>query len=174
MQRLVFFGADPNNLYGIDLVPDRIDAAKDSCSPRIHLSLGNAEQLPYPNDYFDYVFQFMVFTSILDDKIKKSIAKEMLRVLKPGGKIIWYDFPPSIISRLSKMLGLQKTGSYHIAPIDKTEINQLFAGYEIKLKKVTLHPKIAGMLRVNWVLSMIMEQLPFTRTIYLGVVKKSL
>lgn len=36
--------------------------------------------------------QFTMFTSILDDTMKRNIAKEMLRVLKPEGIILWYDY----------------------------------------------------------------------------------
>jgi hypothetical protein len=36
--------------------------------------------------------QFTVFTSILDKDMKRNIAAEMLRVLKPKGVIIWYDY----------------------------------------------------------------------------------
>jgi len=38
------------------------------------------------------IHQFTVFTSILDISMKQSIAGEMLRVLKPDGIILWYDY----------------------------------------------------------------------------------
>ena len=36
--------------------------------------------------------QSTCFTSILDQEMKKSIAREVLRVLKDEGIILWYDF----------------------------------------------------------------------------------
>ena len=174
LQRLVFFGADPKNFYGLDLVPDRIKTAKDNCSPKMHLSAGNAECLPFPDDYFDFVFQFTVFTSILDDKIKSNIAKEMLRVLKPGGRIIWYDFPTGF-RRIFPFLNYFircKESNYHVAPIDKAEIKKLFVGCRIKTKRVALHGKIVKLICSNWLLAMILEKFKLLTTRYLCVIKK--
>ena len=53
---------------------------------------GNAARLALPNDFFDVVLQSTVFTSILDRSLQHAIAVEMLRVLKPDGFILWYDF----------------------------------------------------------------------------------
>ena len=49
-------------------------------------------RLDFRTDSFDFVFQSTVFTSILDSEVRKEVAGEMLRVLKPGGVILWYDF----------------------------------------------------------------------------------
>ena len=45
------------------------------------------------NEYnpFDIVMQYTVFTSVLDYEVKKRIAREMVRVSKKNGSIIWYD-----------------------------------------------------------------------------------
>ncbi len=40
----------------------------------------------------DLVFQFVMFSSILNEPTKAQIAREMVRVLKPGGFVVWYDF----------------------------------------------------------------------------------
>jgi ubiquinone/menaquinone biosynthesis C-methylase UbiE len=59
------YGARPENLYGIDLLDERIEEAK-RLSPNIDFRCGNAEELPYEDGLFDIVIQFTVFTSILD------------------------------------------------------------------------------------------------------------
>lgn len=61
-------------------------------SPNIDFRCGNAEELPYEDGSFDIVMQFTVFTSILNPQMKQNIAKEMLRVLKDDGIILWYDY----------------------------------------------------------------------------------
>lgn len=55
----------------------------------IDFRCGNAENLPYEDESFDIVMQFTVFTSILDSEMKQNIAREMLRVIKPDGIILW-------------------------------------------------------------------------------------
>jgi len=62
---LIRYGATPENLFGIDLLEDRITEAK-SLHPSVNFTLGDASVLPYPDKYFDIVIQFTVFTSILD------------------------------------------------------------------------------------------------------------
>ncbi|HBE44910.1 MAG TPA: hypothetical protein DDW17_05500 [Deltaproteobacteria bacterium] len=83
LRDFIKYGARPESLYGIDLLPDRIESAK-KISPNIDFRCGNAEELAYEDEFFDIVMQSTVFTSILDMNMKKKIAGEMLRVLKPS------------------------------------------------------------------------------------------
>ena len=36
--------------------------------------------------------QATVFSSTLDRRMRQNIAREMLRVLKPEGIVLWYDY----------------------------------------------------------------------------------
>jgi len=69
---LIRYGARPENLYGIDLLEERIITAKN-LHPYINLISGDGSKLPYLDEYFDIVMQFTVFTSILDKNMKKNI-----------------------------------------------------------------------------------------------------
>lgn len=89
--RFVGYGALPINLYGIDLMPHRIEQARQR-HPAINWHLGSAHALPYPDASFDLVTSFIVFSSILDDSLCLQVAGEMWRVLKPGGLILLHDF----------------------------------------------------------------------------------
>jgi ubiquinone/menaquinone biosynthesis C-methylase UbiE len=91
LRRFIDYGARPGNLSGIDLVPDRIELAR-TLNPAIHWSQGSAHELPYETATFDLVTSFVMFTSILDQALRKQIAREMWRVLKPGGLIVCHDF----------------------------------------------------------------------------------
>jgi ubiquinone/menaquinone biosynthesis C-methylase UbiE len=55
--------------------------------------LSNACYLPYPDNYFDVVYSFGAIGEFSD---KKMAIKEMVRVTKPGGKIVFGDegIPP--------------------------------------------------------------------------------
>ena len=61
-------------------------------SPGADLRAGDASRLPWPDASFDLVLQSTVFSSILDSDMRRAVAAEMRRVLKPGGLILWYDF----------------------------------------------------------------------------------
>ena len=91
LRNFIRYGARPENLSGVDLLPDRIEAAKE-ISPNIEFRCGDASHLVYEDESFDIVIQFTMFTSILDNRMKQSVAGEMLRVLKPDGIILWYDY----------------------------------------------------------------------------------
>jgi ubiquinone/menaquinone biosynthesis C-methylase UbiE len=85
------YEADPSRLWGIDLLPEFIRHAR-STSPSQHAICGSASELPFPDGSFDFVSQFMLFTSVLDQDVKRKIAHEIERVLVPGGRFLWYDF----------------------------------------------------------------------------------
>ena len=91
MRQFVEHGAAPEDLHGIDLLNDRIEAAR-RLTPNATLLCGSATEMPFPAGSFDLVAQSTLFTSILDRDVKRMIAAEMARVLAPRGMILWYDF----------------------------------------------------------------------------------
>ena len=92
LRDFVKWGATPANLVGMDLLEERIEQARRLCPPGVRVSTGSATELDHPDASFDIVLQATVFTSILDATIRAAVAREMLRVLRPGGMILWYDF----------------------------------------------------------------------------------
>lgn len=91
LRRFIDYGARPDNLSGIDLLPERVELAR-MLNPAIHWHLGSAHELPYETASFDVVTSFLMFTSILDRVLRERIAREMWRVLKPSGLILCHDF----------------------------------------------------------------------------------
>src|SRR4051794_2258268 len=85
------WGANVGSLYGIDLDEARIKYAQKSIG-LTNVHTGDASRLPWPDNAFDLVTQFTLFTSILDIELKRKIAQEMLRIVKQDGLILWYDF----------------------------------------------------------------------------------
>lgn len=55
---------------------------------KIHLSIGNAAYLPFPDDCFDAALSFGGIGVFAD---KEKAIKEMCRVVKPGGRIVFGD-----------------------------------------------------------------------------------
>ena len=161
LRRFVLWGATPSNLSGIDLLPDRISAARESTAPGVHLGIGDAAALNFPDGAFDIVFQSTMFTSILDARVRSSAALEMLRVLKPGGTIIWYDyFVPS-------------PRNPDVRAIRLAELRELFPPCNVHARRVSLVPPIARALaRRAWWVCETLELIPWLRTHYLASIQK--
>lgn len=85
-------GAAPERLHGIDLIPERVACARAGLPAAVSISEGNATALPYPDARFDLVSANTVFSSILDSGIRLAVAREMWRVLRPGGFVYILDF----------------------------------------------------------------------------------
>jgi SAM-dependent methyltransferase len=157
----VQWGADPTALCGIDLSAERIERARRRL-PHADLRLGGASQLPWPDESFDLVSQFTVFTSILDPALKRAVAAEMLRVLKPGGGILWFDFR------------VNNPANAHVRGVSAREIRLLFEGCEVQLVPVLLAPPLSRLIAGwSWPLAELLHCLPFLRTHYAGLIRKS-
>lgn len=160
LRDFIKYGARPENLCGIDLLPDRISEAK-KISPNIDFRCTNAEDLPFEDESFDIVMQFTVFTSILDSRMKENIAKEMIRVLKQDGIILWYDF------------FVNNPRNPDVRGIRKKRIKSLFPNCSFDFHKVTLAPPIARVFaKYSLLLCYVLELLPFLCTHYLCVIRK--
>jgi ubiquinone/menaquinone biosynthesis C-methylase UbiE len=157
--RFLGYGASPSNMYGIDLLDDRLVVAHQ-LSPHLGFAQGDASRLPYTDATFDIILQFTVFSSILGSALKCCIAAEMLRVLKPGGLIVWYDFWWNPINPATR-------------GVRPAEIRKLFPGCRYEVRLITLAPPIARrVVPVSWLAGYLLERLPFLRTHYLVGIRK--
>jgi len=160
LRRFLDYGAEPENLYGIDLLPDRIEVAK-KLAPHVNFHVGNAVQLPFESDFFDIVVQFTVFTSILDSDVKRKVAEEMIRVLKPDGIIIWYDY------------WISKPTNPDVKGVGKKEICRLFPECTFDFNKITLAPPLTRFIaQWSYLLCYLLENLKFLNTHYLVAIRK--
>ena len=160
LRNFIKYGASPENLYGIDLIDERIKIAK-YLSPNLNWDCGDASQLPYEENFFDIVCQFTLFSSILNPIYRKKVANEMIRVLRPGGIIIWYD------------LHIDNPANLDVKSIKKNEIRGLFEDFSIHLKRITLAPPLARSLKsFPAIISQLLETIPLLCTHYLGIIKE--
>jgi ubiquinone/menaquinone biosynthesis C-methylase UbiE len=156
------WGALPDNLSGIDLLPARVEHARALCPPGIDLRCGNAQRLPFPSQSMDLVFQATAFSSILDSDLKQAVASEMLRVLNPTGVILWYDF------------FLDNPWNDDVRGVGKSEVRRLFPGCSMKVRRLTLAPPIARIVaRCSPVLFIPLSELRFLCTHYFAVIRKT-
>jgi ubiquinone/menaquinone biosynthesis C-methylase UbiE len=85
------FGFIPSQLYGIDILEERILEARYKY-PNINWISGDAINMRFADNTFDLVFESTMFVQITDDDLAKRIASEMLRVTKCGGYILLIDW----------------------------------------------------------------------------------
>ena len=161
MQQFIRWGARPENLTGIDLLGDRISRARQALPASVRLELGNAAAQPFAAESFDIVLQSTMFTSVLDRGIRHQIASEMLRVLKPDGFILWYDFL------------VNNPSNPDVQGVSKREISTLFNGCKFDLRRVTLVPPVTRWVAPrSWLLTYMLSHFPLFCTHYLGVITK--
>jgi ubiquinone/menaquinone biosynthesis C-methylase UbiE len=123
------WGARHDRLAGIDLVEERAAI----CRTRLRdadIRAGDASALPWPDGSFDIVLQSMLMSSVLDQAMRAEVAREMARVLAPGGVVLWYDF------------FVDNPRNPNVRGIKRAELQQLFAGFEISWRRVTLAPPL--------------------------------
>lgn len=155
------WGARPENLTGIDLLHEPLVTAHSIQASRIGLAQANAAYLPLASATFDLVLQSLVFTSILEPAMKEALAGEMLRILKPRGFILWYDYH------------VNNPWNPDVQGVKKREIRALFPGCRVKLQRVILAPPLTRALAPHsWLVCFLLEKLKVFNTFYLGIFQK--
>lgn len=147
------------HLAGIELDPER--AARAAARfPGADVRSGDASHLPWVDGGFDVVLQSTVFSSILDSGMRRAVASEMLRVLAPGGAILWYDF------------FVDNPANPHVRGVRRREIEALFPACRVALRRATLAPPLARrIVPVSWKLAELLESLRVLDTHWFGVIR---
>ena len=117
------WGAAINNLVGIDLMLPRLHEAKRRFQVGVINASGAA--LPFADASFDLVCQNVVFSSIIEAEMKAQVSREMLRVVRPGGLVVWYD---AFRTR-------SRDAHFRAVPMD--EVQRLFPGIRFATRRVT-------------------------------------
>jgi SAM-dependent methyltransferase len=137
LRKFVEWGADPTRLYGVDLLEARIEEAARLTAPGTNLRIGSASDLDFADATFDVVCQFMMFSSILDQDLHSRIASEMMRVLKPDGVILWYDFHAN------------NPCNRDVRGLRQSEVRRIFSGCKVSLTRITFLPPLTR--RLGWI-----------------------
>jgi hypothetical protein len=100
-------------------------------------------------------------TSILDAAVRATVARESLRVLRPRGCILWYDFT------------FDNPRNPDVRGVKRREIAELFPDCEIRLKRVTLaRPPSRKVVPVTWIGALLLESIRILNTHLLGIIRK--
>lgn len=159
LRGLLRWGAVPGEVVGIDALPGAIGMAR-RVHPDLRLLLAGGDALPFRDGSFDLVSQFTVFSSILDGGVRRGAAAEMVRVLRPGGVVLWYDFTVNPTNRETRGIGAG-------------EAARLFAGCSIQFRRLTLAPPIARVVAPrSWLAAELLERISPLRTHLLMLARK--
>ncbi len=153
---LIQTGASPENLFGVDLLSRRIQDARRKCPEGMTLRCEDASQLSFDDESFDLLLVMTVFTSILDDHLRGLLAREMVRVLRREGSILWYDFH------------MNNPRNLDVRRVTHHEIRDLFPDCNVELHRVTLAPPLGRTVAHVPILYWLLSSLPILRTHYLG------
>lgn len=152
-------GADPSMLFGIDLLADSLQEAHNKL-PLANFINVDGQFLPFSSNAFDVVLQYTAFSSVLDPGVKQKMAAEILRVLKPSGIIIWYDFWWNPTNRQTRGIRPQ-------------EVKALFPSCEYDFQRITLAPPISRIIvPISKKIACLLEMLVFLNSHYLGFIRK--
>jgi ubiquinone/menaquinone biosynthesis C-methylase UbiE len=155
----VRLGAQETRCAGIDLLPDRTHAARARLTDA-EIRTGSASALPWPDASFDLALQFTLLSSVLDNGTRSRIAAETLRVLRPGGGLLYYDF-------------IWNPGNSDTRGLRLGDLRALYSGCEIDARRTTLAPPITRALaRWSMTVCRALEALSLLRSHYLALITK--
>jgi len=129
LRQYLEYDADPARLWGIDLLP-AFNRQAHSLAPHLRVACASAAELPFPDGSFDFVSQFVLFTSVLSGDMKRQMAREIQRVLVRGGRFLWYDF------------AYNNPRNPNVRGIRLAEVRELFPGFSIASRRITLAPPL--------------------------------
>jgi SAM-dependent methyltransferase len=160
LRDLISWGADPAKTFGVELLPASAARARRLCPPAVTVECCDAVKTSFPPRSFDIVAQATVFSGVLEHGTREAIAQEMLRLVRPGGLILWYD-----------VIGENRWNS-SVHPLRKADVRRLFPGCAYDLRRSGLSSTIAELLacRVPRVAALL-AGLPPLGTHYLGAIR---
>jgi SAM-dependent methyltransferase len=90
LRQLISWGADPSRLTGTEFQQDRLDQARQHTAAGVQWHLGGLDCAATAS--IDLASAETVFSSILDPDLRRGLAAEMWRTIKPGGWCMVFDF----------------------------------------------------------------------------------
>jgi len=157
---LISWGVRESDLHGIELDSTRAARAK-GILPGADLRVGDATRMPWADETFRLIVVSTVFSSILDENVRKAAANEIVRVLAPRGAVLWYD------------MRVRNPRNPNVRPVSRGALTELFPMLRGPVRSVTLAPPLARWCAPrSWVLAEALESLPFLRTHLIAVLSK--
>jgi SAM-dependent methyltransferase len=161
LREFVKWGAQPVNITGVDLLADRVAEAQRLCPAGVTLTCGDASTVELPVNDFQIVLQSMLFSSVLDQELRRALARKMLASVRHDGLILWHDFQ------------VNNPSNPDVRGVPRAEIEKLFPNCLIDLRRVTLAPPLARAVAPTApLLYGLLQRMGMLRTHFLGVIRK--
>lgn len=78
---------------GVDVAEGAIECARSLDLPNATFQVGDGGQLPFDSDHFDGVYCYDVLTNFPSFDSVKGLVQDMVRVVRPGGKVLLGSIP---------------------------------------------------------------------------------
>ena len=136
-------GAGAARCVGVDVNEERLGEADGGA-----FTLADARRLPFGDGTFDLALLFTTLSSMEPGADRVATCQEVLRVVRPGGAVLVYDFRRFAGTRAARGL-------------ESGEVARLFAPHAVDSVRTTLAPPLARTLPAA---APLLEKLPFLRT----------
>jgi ubiquinone/menaquinone biosynthesis C-methylase UbiE len=121
---------DPSNLWGIDCLDEAIQVCKQTNRWSNFDLVGMQPPTRFPNDMFDLIYCYSVFSHLSED-IHKLWLAEFQRILRPGGLFIATTRSRDFIIRCAELRGRQNLPEYLVgASKSFPNMEQSLANYD--------------------------------------------
>ncbi len=120
----------PTEFLGLDLLPERVAGARELV-PWARFEVGSGDRIPVEDGWATAAAAVTLFSSVPDEAMRAAIAREMARVVAPGGRIVLYD------------LRYPSPGNRRVRPVGGREVGRLFPGWSVRTRSLTLLPPLA-------------------------------
>jgi len=149
----LLMGFMPERLWGIELLSERYEMARQRLPEPVTLLQGDATALAIAPASVDVVYQATVFSSLLDVAFQQRLADAMWAAVKPGGGVLWYDFT------------VDNPRNRDVRGVPLKRVRTLFPQARSVSERVTLAPPIArAVTRLHPALYGAFNALPLLRT----------
>jgi SAM-dependent methyltransferase len=160
LRQLIDWGALPANLTGTELQKDRLDHARRCTAPGVQWHLGTLDAMPPAG--FDLVTAQTVFSSVLDPALRRELAAQMWRALRPGGWCLVFDFR------------YDNPRNRNVRKVTRAELESWWSGSGERYRSLVLAPPIHRVLAgAPWLVCELLTAVaPILRSHFMYVVRK--
>lgn len=118
LRSLAEAGVEPARLYGIDIQPERVAAAR-AAVPGAEIAVGDARHARFPGETFAVVLQLTLLSSLGSHRAIRESLGEGIRLLAPGGILLIYE--PRVPNPLNRHTVLIRKSDLEAAGVTPTE-----------------------------------------------------
>jgi ubiquinone/menaquinone biosynthesis C-methylase UbiE len=131
LEWMATLGVHQSRLAGVDLRPDVVEVAARKLGPKASLYTGDACVIDLGGKTFDIIICNIVFSSILNPAVRRSLADRIMRLLGPEGVLLWTDFT------------FNNPRNADVLRVSRTDVCNLFPNFEPHLLRRHLAPPLA-------------------------------